>query len=79
MGPIRDRELFRLGCPMDTDRPADAFAWQYAFYAHLIYRRAPASEAELSDLAQVMYALSPHRRDPNGAAEQVLLSWPFCP
>ena len=54
----------------------DAFAWQYAFYAHLIFKRAPASEAQLSDLAQVMYALQ-SGRDPKAAAEEALLSWPF--
>jgi len=61
---------------MDMTRPIDAFAWQYAFFAHLIYKRAPASDAQLSDLAQVMYALQPGR-DPKAAAEQALLKWPF--
>jgi hypothetical protein len=42
----------------------------------LIYKRAPASEAQLSDLAQVMYALKPER-DPKEAAEEALLNWPF--
>jgi hypothetical protein len=61
---------------MDTDRPIDAFAWQYAFYAHLIYRRAPSSDAELSGLAQALYAVKGHVH-PMEAAEAVLRTWPF--
>jgi hypothetical protein len=61
---------------MDTARPIDAFAWQYAFYAHLVYKRAAAPEAQLSDLAQVMCALSQHQ-EPKSVVEAVLLSWPF--
>ena len=45
-----------------TKAPIDAFVWQYAFYAHLIYRKAPASHAQLSDLAQVMYCLRRKKR-----------------
>ena len=61
---------------MDTGRPIDAFTWQYAFYAHLVYRGARASEAQLSDLAQVMWALR-QKEDPRVAAERVMVSWPF--
>ena len=59
-----------------TKAPIDAFAWQYAFYAHLIYRKAPASDAQLSDIAQVMYCLKGHI-DPKAAAEEILATWPF--
>ena len=61
---------------MDTRRPIDAFAWQYAFYAHLVHRRASAPEAQLSDLAQVMWAVS-RKQDPRAVAERVMVSWPF--
>jgi hypothetical protein len=43
-----------------TKAPIDAFVWQYAFYAHLMYRKAPASDTQLSDLAQVMYCIKGH-------------------
>ena len=56
--------------------PIDAFVWQYAFYARLIYRKAPASDTQLSDLAQVMYCLKGHR-DPKACAEEILGTWPF--
>jgi hypothetical protein len=56
--------------------PIDHFAWQYSFYAYLIYRQAPASEEEISDLAQAMHAVKGHL-DPIEAAEEVLLTWPF--
>jgi len=59
-----------------TKAPIDAFVWQYAFYAHLIYRKAPASNAQLSDLAQVMYCIKGHR-DPKACAEEMLATWPF--
>ena len=56
--------------------PIDRFAWQYSFYAYLIYRQAPASEAQLSDLAQVLHAIRGYL-DPIEAAELVMLTWPF--
>lgn len=59
-----------------TNAPVDAFVWQYAFYAHLIYRKAPASDAQLSDVAQVMYRLKGHL-DPKAAAEEILATWPL--
>jgi hypothetical protein len=59
-----------------TKAPIDAFAWQYASYAQLIYRKAPASNARLSDLAQVMYSLKGHL-DPKAAADEILATWPF--
>ena len=59
-----------------TKAPIDAFVWQYAFYARLIHRGAAAPEAQLSDLAQVMWALG-RNEDPKIAAEKALSSWPF--
>ena len=59
-----------------TKAPVDAFTWQYALCAHLIYLKAPASDARLSDLAQVMYCLKGHL-DPKAAADEVLATWPF--
>ena len=41
-----------------------------AFDAHLIYRKAPASNTQLSDLAQAMYCLKGHR-DPKASAEEI--------
>jgi hypothetical protein len=61
---------------VETNRAIDVFVWQYASYGHLVYRRAPAADAHLSDLAQVMYALRWHS-DPKDVAEQVLATWPF--
>lgn len=56
--------------------PIDRFAWQYSFYAHLIYRQAPASRQALSDLAQAMHAIKSHL-SPIEAADDVLRTWPF--
>ena len=56
--------------------PIEAFARQYAFFAHLIYRDAPASEAALSDLAQVLY-LSKVHLCPKATADEALMTWPF--
>ena len=59
-----------------TKAPIDAFVWQYAFYAHLISRKAPASNTHLSDLAQVMYCIKGHRA-PKACADEMLATWPF--
>jgi hypothetical protein len=56
--------------------PIDRFAWQHSFYAYLIYRQAPASDEQLSDLAQVLHVMKGHR-NPIQAADEVLLTWPF--
>src|SRR5450432_1181646 len=56
--------------------PIDRFAWQYSFYAHLIYRKSPTSQQELSDLSQALYVFKGHL-SPIETAEAVLLSWPF--
>ena len=56
--------------------PIDRFAWQYSFYAHLIYRQAPVSEAQLSDLAQAAHVMKGHL-NPIAAADEVMLTWPF--
>jgi hypothetical protein len=55
---------------------ADRFAWQYSFYAYLIYRQAPASQAQLADLAQALHVMKGHL-NPIAAADTVMLTWPF--
>jgi hypothetical protein len=47
--------------------PIDSFAWQYSFYAYLIYRQAPATQEQLADLAQALHimkgrGITPSRR-----------------
>lgn len=54
----------------------DRFAWQYSFYAYLIYRQAPVPEAQLADLAQALHVLKGHL-NPIAAADEVMLTWPF--
>ncbi len=56
--------------------PTARFAWQYSFYAYLIYRQAPASKAELSDLTQALHVIKGHL-NPIAAADEVMLTWPF--
>lgn len=56
--------------------PIDRFAWQYSFYAYLIYRQAPISEAQLSDLAQALHVMKGHL-NPIADADEVMLTWPF--
>jgi hypothetical protein len=52
------------------------FAWQYAFYAHLVFGKAPGTAAQLFDLTQAIYILRGHL-DPIRVADEVLLTWPF--
>lgn len=59
-----------------TQAPFDRFAWQYSFYAYLIYRQAPASEEQLSDLAQALHVMKGHL-NPIAVADAVMLTWPF--
>jgi hypothetical protein len=54
----------------------DCFAWKYAFHAHLVYGRAPLTQAELLALTQAVHAFRGHL-DPIVVADEVLLSWPF--
>jgi hypothetical protein len=61
---------------LDTQASADRFAWQYSFYAYLIYRQAPASEEQLADLAQALHVMKGHL-NPIAAADAVMLTWPF--
>jgi hypothetical protein len=56
--------------------PVDCFAWQYAFYTHLLYRKAPATAAHLFDVTQAVHAVRGHV-DPIRAAHETLQSWPF--
>jgi hypothetical protein len=56
--------------------PIDSFAWQYSFYAYLIYRQAPATQEQLADLAQALHIMK-GRHNPIQAADEVLLTWPF--
>ena len=53
-----------------------AFAWQYAFHAHLVYGRAPATALELLDLTRAVHAFRGHL-DPIAVADEILLTWPF--
>ena len=55
---------------------ADCFAWQYAFYMHLLSRKAPGTAAQLFDITQVLHILRGHL-DPIRMANEALLSWPF--
>ena len=55
---------------------AHCFAWQYAFYTHLLRRRAPATSAQLFDITQVVHVWRGHL-DPIRVANETLLSWPF--
>ena len=63
-------------CQITAKSPLDRFAWQYTCYAHLVYHRAPMSEAELADLAQAVHAVRGHL-DPIAVADEILLTWPF--
>jgi hypothetical protein len=56
--------------------PIDRFAWEYSFYAYLVYREAPLSESQLADLAQALHVIKGHL-NPIAAADEVLLTWPF--
>jgi hypothetical protein len=67
--------------PVNSDEPRaqgpiDSFAWQYSFYAYLIYRQAPATQEQLADLAQALHIMK-GRHNPIQAADEVLLTWPF--
>jgi hypothetical protein len=55
---------------------ADCFAWQYAFYTHLLSRKAPGTAAQLFDITQVVHVLRGHL-DPIRTADEILLTWPF--
>ena len=55
---------------------ADCFAWQYAFYTHLLYRKAPGTAAQLLDITRVVHLMRGHR-DPIRVAHETLLTWPF--
>jgi hypothetical protein len=55
---------------------AACFAWQYAFHAHLICRKAPLSVPQLLDLTQAVHAFRGHL-DPIAVADEILLTWPF--
>jgi len=35
--------------PVRAKSSVDCFAWQYAFYTHLLYRKAPGTAAQLLD------------------------------
>jgi hypothetical protein len=59
-----------------THLPIDRCTWQYSFYAYLLYRQAPVSEAQLLDLAQALHIMKGHL-NPIAAADAVLLTWPF--
>jgi hypothetical protein len=54
----------------------ECFAWQYAFYTHLLYRKAPASAAILFDVAQAVHVMRGHL-DPIRVADETLRHWPF--
>lgn len=56
--------------------PQECFAWHYAFYAHLVNRKAPGSPTQLLHLTQAVHAFRGHL-DPIRAADEVLLTWPF--
>jgi hypothetical protein len=53
--------------------PIDCFAWQYAFYAHLVHRKAPMTADQLTGLAQAVHALHGHL-NPIAVADEVLLT-----
>ncbi|MDQ6639755.1 MAG: hypothetical protein M3Z15_08855 [Pseudomonadota bacterium] len=59
-----------------TKTRVDCFAWQYAFHAHLVYGRAPLTQAQLLDLTQAVHAFRGHL-DPIAVADEILLTWPF--
>ena len=54
----------------------DRFAWQYSFYAYLLYRQVPLPATHLASLAQVLHAIKGHR-NPIAVADEVLLTWPL--
>lgn len=56
--------------------PIDRFAWQYSFYAYLVYRQAPARGHAPADLAQAVYVWKGHL-SPIEVADALLHSWPF--
>ena len=60
----------------DSRASIDRCSWQYSFYAYLIYREAPATQAQLLDLAQAVHVMRGHW-NPIAAADAVLLTWPF--
>jgi hypothetical protein len=62
--------------PLRSKSAADRFAWRYAFHAHLLYRGAPMTKAQLADLAQAVHAVRGHL-DPIAVADEILLTWPF--
>jgi hypothetical protein len=61
---------------LHAQTPVDRFAWQYSFYAYLIYRQAPASVEQIAALAQAYHAMRGHL-NPIAAADAVMLTWPF--
>jgi hypothetical protein len=56
--------------------PIDRFAWQYSFYAYLIYRQAPATDEHVWDLARVLHVMKGHLH-PIESADAVMRTWPF--
>ena len=54
----------------------DCFAWQYAFYTHLLYHKARGTAAQLLDITRVVHIMRGHR-DPIRVAHETLLTWPF--
>ena len=78
LGPVRSLPPFG---PVSTRQitaktPVDCFAWKYAFHAHLVYGRAPLTQADLLNLTQAVHAFRGHL-DPIVVADEVLLTWPF--
>jgi len=61
---------------LHAQAPIDRFAWQYSFYAYLLYRQAPATADQIADLAQAHHAMRGHL-NPIAAADAVMLTWPF--
>ena len=55
---------------------AQCFAWQYAFYTHLLYRKAPVAAPQLFDITQAVHVIRGHL-DPIRVAEETLQHWPF--
>jgi hypothetical protein len=66
-----------MGTPdLRTRSSAHGFAWQYAFYTHLLYRKAPVAAPHLFDITQAIHVLRGHL-DPIRVAEETLRNWPF--
>jgi hypothetical protein len=61
---------------LDAKSATDQFAWHYAFFTHLVYRRVPASAGQLFDITQAVHAVRGHR-DPIQVADEILRTWPF--